>query len=201
MRARPIRSRIFLPVVKLGLVSDDWQWVAVISFAGFFLPYLFWKFVAPATFLRVPIFLWLGFDGNTIRHRDGSYSRLYELVLQETMLATDAATDMFCDDLARLLCLPLPKGAILRFRYAVYPDPGEAIARHLDVRHNVGIERIHLPSAQLHDGRIDFYRQVTAAGGFRRERALLEVRIPSSLKSDAPASFSENFFPELAREV
>ena len=111
------------------------------------------------------------------------------------MLATDAATDMFCDDLARLLCLPLPKGAILRFRYAVYPDPGEAIARHLDVRHNVGIERIHLPSAQLHDGRIDFYRQVTAAGGFRRERALLEVRIPSSLKSDAPASFSEKLLP------
>ncbi|HEY7318920.1 MAG TPA: hypothetical protein VIE89_15200 [Candidatus Binatia bacterium] len=143
----------------------------------------------------------VGLEGNTIRHRDGSYSRLYELVLQETMLATDAATDMFCDDLARLLCLPLPKGAILRFRYAVYPDPGEAIARHLDVRHNVGIERIHLPSAQLHDGRIDFYRQVTAAGGFRRERALLEVRIPSLLKSDAPASFSENFFPELAREV
>jgi hypothetical protein len=61
MRARPIRSRIFLPVVKLGLVSDDWPYVAVISFAGFFLPFLFWKFVAPATFLRVPIFLWLGF--------------------------------------------------------------------------------------------------------------------------------------------
>ena len=60
MRARPIRSRIFLPVVKLGLVSDDWPWVAVISFAGFFLPYLFWKFVEPASFLRVPIFLWLG---------------------------------------------------------------------------------------------------------------------------------------------
>lgn len=60
MRARPIRSRIFLPVVKLGLVSDDWPWVAVISFGGFFLPYLFWKFVTPAAFLRVPIFLWLG---------------------------------------------------------------------------------------------------------------------------------------------
>jgi hypothetical protein len=65
MRARPIRSRIFLPVVKLGLVSDDWPWVAVISFAGFFLPYLFWKFVEPAAFLRVPIFLWLGLAAST----------------------------------------------------------------------------------------------------------------------------------------
>lgn len=141
----------------------------------------------------------VGLDGNTIRHRDGSYSRLYEVALQETMLAPDAAADMFCEDLARLLCLPLPKGSILRFRYAVSPDPGEAIAKHLDARHHAGIGRIHLPSAQLHDGRIDFYRQVAAVGGFRRERALLEVRIPSSLKSDAPAS--ERFFPALAREV
>jgi hypothetical protein len=61
MRARPVRSRIFLPVVKLGLVADDWPWVAVISFAGFFLPFLFWKLVTPATFLGVPIFLWSGF--------------------------------------------------------------------------------------------------------------------------------------------
>jgi hypothetical protein len=60
MRARPVRSRIFLPVIKLGLVSDDWPWVAVISFAGFMLPYLFWKFITPAAFLRVPIFLWVG---------------------------------------------------------------------------------------------------------------------------------------------
>jgi hypothetical protein len=143
----------------------------------------------------------VGLDGNTIRHRDGSYSRLYEMTLQETMLAPDVTADIFCDDLARLLCLPLPKGSILRFRYAASPDPGEAIARHLDVRHYAGIDRIHLPSAQLHDGRIDFYRHVAAAGGFRRERALLEVRIPSPLKSDAPASFFESFFPELAREL
>ncbi len=72
MRARPVRSRIFLPVVKLGLVSDDWPWVAVISFAGFFAPYLFWKFVTPAEFLRVPIFLWLGLVAST-----ASYSFFY----------------------------------------------------------------------------------------------------------------------------
>src|SRR5215470_9549321 len=47
----------------------------------------------------------IGLDGNTIRHRDGSYSRLYEFTLQETMLATDSRADAFCDDLARLLCL------------------------------------------------------------------------------------------------
>jgi hypothetical protein len=65
MRARPVRSRIFLPIVKLGLVSDDWPWVAAISFVGFVLPFLFWQFVTPLTFLRVPIFLWLGFASAT----------------------------------------------------------------------------------------------------------------------------------------
>jgi len=60
MRARPVRSRIFLPVVRLGLVSDDWKWVLTIAFLGFFLPYLFWRFVAPLGFLRVPIYFWVG---------------------------------------------------------------------------------------------------------------------------------------------
>ncbi len=143
----------------------------------------------------------IGLDENTIRHRDGSYSRLYELTLQETMLAPDEAADSFCEELARLLALPLPAGAILRFRYAVSPDPGEAIARHLDLRQEAGIDRVHLPAARLHDGRIDFYRQAAAASAFRRERALVEVCIPSPLKSDAPASFSERFFPQLAREI
>lgn len=60
MRARPIRSRIFLPVVRLGLVSDDWKWVGAIAFLGFFLPFLFWKYVSPVSFLRVPIHFWAG---------------------------------------------------------------------------------------------------------------------------------------------
>ena len=60
MRARPVRSRIFLPVVRLGLVSDDWKWVFSIAFLGFFLPYLFWRFVSPVSFLRTPIHFWVG---------------------------------------------------------------------------------------------------------------------------------------------
>jgi hypothetical protein len=60
MRARPVRSRIFLAVVRLGLVSDDWKWVFAIAFLGFFLPYLFCRFVSPISFLRIPIHFWMG---------------------------------------------------------------------------------------------------------------------------------------------
>lgn len=68
MHARPVRSRIFLPVVKYGLVSDDWPWVCAISFLGFFLPFLFGKFVAPVSFLRVPIHFWIGFLASALSY-------------------------------------------------------------------------------------------------------------------------------------
>jgi hypothetical protein len=140
----------------------------------------------------------IGLDGATIRHKDGSFSRFYEFALEETMLASDSAADSRCDDLARLLCLPLPKDALFQFRYAVSPDPGLAIGAHLHAR---SYEGAHYPSARLHDSRLDFYRQLASGGMFRRERALLAVRVPVKLKSDQYTNFSNTFAPELARAI
>ncbi|MCI0389854.1 MAG: hypothetical protein MOB07_13985 [Acidobacteria bacterium] len=140
----------------------------------------------------------IGLDGNTIRHSDGSFSRLYEFTLEETMLAADGAAERCCDDLARLLCLPLPKDTVFQFRYAVSPDPGLAIAAHLRAR---AYDGVHYPSARLHDSRLDFYRMIAAGNAFRRERALLAVRVPVKLKSDQHTTFSNTFVPELVREI
>jgi hypothetical protein len=139
-----------------------------------------------------------GLSGSTIRHKDGSFSKFYEFALDETMLAPDSAADTCCDDLARLLCLPLPKDTLFQFRYAVSPDPGLAIGAHLRARSYDGA---HYPSARLHDSRLDFYRQLASGGMFRRERALLAVRAPVKLKSDQYTTFSNTFAPELAREI
>src|SRR5262249_15923043 len=38
----------------------------------------------------------LGLAGSTVRHRDGSFSRFYEVALQETMLAAGSAAEGFC---------------------------------------------------------------------------------------------------------
>src|SRR6266511_3692172 len=81
----------------------------------------------------------VGLDGATIRHKDGSLSRFYEFTLQETMLA-DGQAERFCDEMARLLCLPLPKDTVFQWRCAVSPDPGAAIADHLDAR---SYDRVH----------------------------------------------------------
>jgi hypothetical protein len=140
----------------------------------------------------------IGLNGATIRHKDGSFSRLYEFALEETMLTSDIAADICCDDIARILCLPLPKDTLFQFRYAVSPDPGLAIGAHLRARSYYGA---HYPSAMLHDSRLDFYRRLASGGMFRRERALLAVRVPMKLKSDQYTTFSNTFAPELAREI
>lgn len=140
----------------------------------------------------------IGLDGATIRHKDGSFSRFYEFELDETMLAADSAAENRCDDLARLLCLPLPKNTVFQFRYSVSPDPGLAIGAHLRAR---SYEGAYYPSAVLHDSRLDFYQGLAASGMFRRERALLSVRVPVELKSDQYTTFSNTFVPELAREI
>jgi hypothetical protein len=140
----------------------------------------------------------IGLDGATIRHKDGSFSRFYEFELDETMLAADNAAENRCDDLARILCLPLPKNTVFQFRYSVSSDPGLAIGAHLRAR---SYEGAYYPSAVLHDSRLDFYRGLAASGMFRRERTLLSVRVPVELKSDQYTTFSNTFVPELAREI
>jgi hypothetical protein len=40
MRARPIRSQIYLPVTVFGVVSSDWKYVLVAGLAGYTVPYI-----------------------------------------------------------------------------------------------------------------------------------------------------------------
>ncbi|HKX29904.1 MAG TPA: hypothetical protein VJ302_19590 [Blastocatellia bacterium] len=139
----------------------------------------------------------IGLDGNTIRHQDGSYSRLYEIELQQTTLAADYLAEQVCNNLSRLLCLPVPANTVFQFRYAVTPDPGAVIARHLQARAN----HTYLPAVSLHDSRLEHYHALAQAGAFRRERALLMVRIPISLLSDQYTTLANTLVPELFRAV
>lgn len=40
MRARPVRSMIYLPVTIFGVVSTDWKYVLVAGLAGYTIPYV-----------------------------------------------------------------------------------------------------------------------------------------------------------------
>ncbi len=55
MRSRPIRSRIYLPIVRCGLIASDWKYVAVAALLGYFIP-----FFLHVRIMRVPLFLFTG---------------------------------------------------------------------------------------------------------------------------------------------
>ncbi len=55
MRARPIRSRIYLPVIRCGLVASDWKYVGVAALLGYFVPYFL-----HVRIMKVPLFLFTG---------------------------------------------------------------------------------------------------------------------------------------------
>lgn len=39
MRQRPVRSRIYLPVVRWGVVSSDWKFVLLATLVGYLVPF------------------------------------------------------------------------------------------------------------------------------------------------------------------
>ncbi len=55
MRPRRIRSNIYLPVVRFGVVSSDWKFVLAATLLGYAMP--FWL---DLKLWRVPLELWTG---------------------------------------------------------------------------------------------------------------------------------------------
>ena len=55
MRSRPVRSNIYLPVVRFGVVTSDWKFVLGAALIGYGIP--FWL---DLKIWRVPLELWTG---------------------------------------------------------------------------------------------------------------------------------------------
>jgi hypothetical protein len=55
MRPRPIRSNIYLPVVRFGVVTSDWKFVLAATLIGYGVP--FWL---DLKLWKVPLELWTG---------------------------------------------------------------------------------------------------------------------------------------------
>lgn len=140
----------------------------------------------------------VGLYEDCLRHADGSYTRLYELGLEPTMLADDAAVERRCDDFARMLCCELPKGTMIQLRYRVDRDPGLAIAEHLRGRR---YGDVHLPAAQMHDFNLAHHRALAESGFYRYEKALLAIRVPAIHAADAQSRGLSAFLPDFFKEI
>ena len=53
MRARPIRSQIYLPVVRFGVTDADWKFVIFITLLCYSIPFLF-----NMKLMRFPLEIW-----------------------------------------------------------------------------------------------------------------------------------------------
>ena len=140
----------------------------------------------------------VGIYGDVLRHIDGSYTRFYSVPLQETMLSHDRVSERRTDELARIFCIDKPPGTIMQLRYAVAPDPGRAIAEHLRTR---SFGRTYHPAGRLHDMGVDFYKSLADANRFRREQALLSVRVPVKHSLDGAGKGINVFLSALVNEV
>jgi hypothetical protein len=58
VRARPIRSQIYLPVTRFGVVDTDWKFVFLITFTCYTVPFLF-----DLKIFRFPLELWASLAG------------------------------------------------------------------------------------------------------------------------------------------
>ena len=140
----------------------------------------------------------VGIYHDCLRHADGSYTRIYEIELEPTMLAEDRIVDRRCDDFARMLCSGAPPGTMIQLRYSVGGDPGLALASHLRERRYDGV---HTPAAQLHDLDLAHHYVKAQSGYFRHEKALLAVRVPAEARADAQATGLSAFLPDLFGEI
>lgn len=55
MQPRPVRAKIYEPVIRYGVVSSDWKYVLGITMAGYMIPLFL-----GLTIMRIPLFLLTG---------------------------------------------------------------------------------------------------------------------------------------------
>ncbi len=140
----------------------------------------------------------VGLYEDTLRRKDGSYTRLYDFPLPTTFNAHEAVNESVCDEIGRLLAVPKPPGTVMQFRYAVSPDPGRSIAAHLRAR---SYDRVYLPACRLHDNNVDFYKALADACAFRTEHASFNITVPVHLADDDTSRGLSAFVPAVLREV
>jgi hypothetical protein len=143
----------------------------------------------------------VGFYGDCLRHKDGAYTRIYQVELEPTMLAADHTIERRTDDLARTLCLELPAGTGIQIRYSTARDPGLAIAEHLEElgRRNPG--DLHLAAAQLHSLDLAHYHAMARRGDFRCEKATLAIRVTATHPADGESRGMTAFIRDLVSQA
>lgn len=138
----------------------------------------------------------IGFDGDLLRYRDGSYGRAYRIRLANTIYQSEEFTENRVDEISSLLNFDKPAGTIIQIRFDSLPDAGTILRNHLRCRNE---KDSHPHAALLHATNLKIYEEAISDGLLKEQSATVWIRVPASDSHNHPAVL--NFLPSVAREI
>ncbi|MGI8545683.1 MAG: hypothetical protein ACR2MD_19680 [Aridibacter sp.] len=138
----------------------------------------------------------LGFDGDLLRYRDGSFGRAYRMTLANTIYQSEEFTENRIDEISGLLNFDKPAGTIIQIRFDSLPDSGTCLKNHL---HSRNANESHPHAALLHATNLKIYDEAITGELLKEQSAAVWVRVPGPDSHDHKAIFS--FLPSVAREM
>lgn len=138
----------------------------------------------------------MGFDGDLLRYRDGSYGRAYRITLANTIYQSEEFTENRIDEIASLLNFDKPAGTVIQIRFDSLPDGGTVLKNHLRSRNE---KDSHPHAALLHATNLKIYEEAIGDELLKEQTATVWIRVPGSDAHDHPAIL--NFLPSVGREI
>ncbi len=138
----------------------------------------------------------MGFDGDLLRYRDGSYGRAFRITLANTIYQNEEFTENRVDEIASLLNFDKPAGTIIQIRFDSLPDSGNTLRNHLRCRN---AQDSHTHAALLHATNLKIYEEAIGDGLLKEQSATVWIRVPASDSHDHPAIL--NFLPSVGKEI
>ncbi len=138
----------------------------------------------------------MGFDGDLLRYRDGSYGRAYRITLANTIYQPEEFTENRIDEISSLLNFDKPPGTVIQIRFDSLPDGGTVLRNHLGFRN---AETSHPHAALLHATNLKIYEDALQDELLKEQSATVWIRVPAADAHDHHAVL--NFLPSVGREI
>ena len=138
----------------------------------------------------------LGFDGDLLRYRDGSFGKAYRITLANTIYQTEEFTENRVDEIASLLNFDKPAGTIIQIRFDSLPDGGAILQNHLRCRNE---KESHPHAGLLQATNLKIYEEAITGELLKEQSATVWIRVPGSDSHDHKAVLS--FLPSVAKEI
>jgi hypothetical protein len=138
----------------------------------------------------------IGFDGDLLRYRDGSYGRAYRVTLANTIYQSEEFTENRVDEISSLLNFDKPAGTIIQIRFDSLPDGGAILRNHLRCRNE---KDSHPHAALLHATNLKIYEDAIGDELLKEQSATVWIRVPAIDSHDHKPIFQ--FLPSVAREI